>query len=114
MGVLDTFTVLAEPNRREILEVLREDEASVGQLVDHLGLSQPAVSKHLRILRESGMVSVRPQGQQRMYGLETAPLEELDEWLEPYRRRWSRALDRLDTHLSVTRRPDVGIEGDQP
>ena len=49
-----------------------------------------------------------------MYGLETAPLEELDEWLEPYRRRWSRALDRLDTHLSVTRRPDVGIEGDQP
>jgi DNA-binding transcriptional ArsR family regulator len=101
--VLDTFAVLAEPHRRAILNRLREGDASVGQLVDHSGLSQPAVSKHLRILREAGLVIARPDRQRRVYQLELEPLREVDDWLTPYRRRWSGALDRLDAHLSATR-----------
>ena len=99
----DTFTVLAEPRRREILDVLRGGETSVGELVDHLGMSQPAVSKHLKVLRDAGMVEVRPQGPQRLYRLDPAPLRELDDWLVPYRRHWSTALDRLDRHLEGKR-----------
>jgi DNA-binding transcriptional ArsR family regulator len=101
--MLDTFTVLAEPRRREILDVLRGGETSVGELVDHLGMTQPAVSKHLRVLRDAGMVEVRPKGPQRLYRLDPAPLRELDEWLAPYRRHWSAALDRLDRHLEGKR-----------
>jgi DNA-binding transcriptional ArsR family regulator len=103
--VLDTFAVLAEPHRREILNRLREGEASVGQLVDHSGLSQPAVSKHLRILREAGLVVARPERQRRVYQLDVKPLREVDAWLLPYRRQWSAALDRLDDHLAATRPP---------
>ena len=98
------FEVLAEPNRREILNVLRDGEASVGELVDHLGLSQPGVSKHLRVLREAGMVVARVDRQQRLYRLDLAPLRELDAWLEPYRRHWTVTLDRLDDHLARKRR----------
>lgn len=97
------FAVLAEPNRREILSVLRDGEASVGELVAHLGLSQPGVSKHLRVLREAGMVVARVDRQQRLYRLDVAPLRELDAWLEPYRRHWTANLDRLDAHLERTR-----------
>lgn len=102
------FDVLAEPNRREILGVLREGEACVGELVERLRLSQPAVSKHLRVLREAGMVVARAERQQRIYRLEPGPLQELDEWLEPYRSHWSGALDRLDGHLAATRRAEPG------
>ncbi|HET6772988.1 MAG TPA: metalloregulator ArsR/SmtB family transcription factor [Acidimicrobiales bacterium] len=94
-----SFAVLAEPTRREILDLLRDGERPVGELVDRLDLSQPAVSKHLRVLREAGMVEVRPEAQRRLYRLRLEPLVEIDEWLAPYRRMWSRSLDHLDKHL---------------
>jgi DNA-binding transcriptional ArsR family regulator len=93
------FTVLAEPARRDILDLLRERERSVGDLVAALPLSQPGVSKHLRVLREAGLVEVRPEAQRRIYGLRPEPLAELDAWLEPYRQLWSRRLDALERHL---------------
>jgi DNA-binding transcriptional ArsR family regulator len=93
------FAVLAEPRRREILDLLRDGERPVGDLVDHLDLSQPAVSKHLRVLRDAGLVEVRPDAQRRLYRLRPDPLAELDAWLAPYRRLWVRSLDKLDQHL---------------
>src|SRR2546429_1238702 len=81
-----TFDVLAEPARRDILDLLREGERSVGELVDRLALSQPGVSKHLRVLRDAGLVVVRPDAQRRWYGLRAEPLAEIDAWLGPYRR----------------------------
>jgi DNA-binding transcriptional ArsR family regulator len=94
-----SFAVLAEPTRREILDLLRDGERPVGDLVDRLGLSQPAVSKHLRVLRRAGLVEVRPDAQRRLYRLRAAPLAEIDEWLAPYRRLWGRSLDTLERHL---------------
>jgi DNA-binding transcriptional ArsR family regulator len=94
-----TFTVLAEPSRRRILDLLRERERSVGELVEATALSQPGVSKHLRVLREAGLVDVRPDAQRRFYGLRPEPLAEIDAWLAPYRRLWSRRLDALERHL---------------
>ena len=94
-----SFAVLAEPTRREILDLLRDGERPVGELVDRLGVSQPAVSKHLRVLRDAGLVEVRPEAQRRLYRLRTQPLSEIDEWLAPYRRLWARSLDQLDEHL---------------
>lgn len=95
----DAFAVLAEPNRRRILEELRGSERSVGELVGGLGLAQPAVSKHLKVLRETGFVSCRTAAQQRIYRLEPQPLRELDAWLAPYRRLWTEHLDALERHL---------------
>ena len=97
--VATTFEVLAEPSRRRILDLLRAEERSVGQLVDQLALSQPAVSKHLRVLREAGLVTVRVDAQRRCYRLRLDPLRELDDWLAPYRRLWSDSLDALERHL---------------
>ncbi len=94
-----TFEVLAEPTRRRILDLLRQRERPVGELVEHLALSQPGVSKHLRVLREAGLVEVRHDAQRRWYGLRVEPLVEVDEWLEPYRRLWARRLDALERHL---------------
>ncbi|MFC0548908.1 ArsR/SmtB family transcription factor [Kutzneria chonburiensis] len=94
-----TFEVLAEPSRRRILDLLRDEERSVGQLVDQLTLSQPAVSKHLRVLREAGLVTVRVDAQRRCYRLRLDPLRELDDWLAPYRRLWADSLDALERHL---------------
>jgi|SRR5215207_7370827 len=94
-----TFEVLAEATRRRILDLLRERERSVGELVEHLGLSQPGVSKHLRVLRETGLVEVRSEGQRRLYDLRAEPLVEVDAWLEPYRRFWAGHLDALEEHL---------------
>src|SRR5881227_63576 len=91
--------VLAEPHRRQILDVLRQGEQPVGTLVAQLGSSQPLVSKHLRVLREAGLVDVRPHGQRRLYRLRTEPLVELDAWLESYRQMWNGSLDRLEAHL---------------
>lgn len=99
MGTQDVIEVLAEPNRRRILDLLRDGERPVGELVAALGLSQPAVSKHLRVLREAGLVTVRTDAQKRVYRIRPAPLAELDAWLEPYRRLWSASLDRLERHL---------------
>ena len=93
------FTAIAEPARRRILELLRERERSVNELVQGLELSQPGVSKHLRVLREAGLVRVRPDGRRRWYGLRAEPLAELDEWLAPYREHWGGRLDALEQHL---------------
>jgi DNA-binding transcriptional ArsR family regulator len=97
--VAATFDVLAEPARRDILDLLREGERSVGELVERLSLSQPGVSKHLRVLRDAGLVVVRPDAQRRWYGLRAEPLAEIDAWLGPYRRYWSGRLDALERHL---------------
>jgi len=94
-----TFEVLAEPNRRQILDLLRGGERSVGELVDGLAISQPAVSKHLRVLREAGLVVVRVDAQRRQYRLRPEPLAEVDAWLAPYRRFWSGRLDALERYL---------------
>jgi DNA-binding transcriptional ArsR family regulator len=97
------FRALAEPHRVEILDLLRGGEQPVGHLVDRLGLSQPAVSKHLRVLREAGLVQSRIDAQRRLYRVRAEPLAELDEWLEPYRRLWEQRLDRLEQHLDRRR-----------
>ena len=93
---------IAEPTRRRILDAVRTEERSVTELVERLGMSQPGVSRHLRILRNAGLVTVRPDAQRRLYGLRSEPLRELDEWLEPYRTEWSTRLDALSRHLERT------------
>ncbi len=97
--MVTTFDALADPTRRHILDLLLERPRHVGELVDQLGISQPGVSKHLRVLREVGLVSVRVDAQRRFYELRTEPLEELDKWLEAYRHVWEERFDRLDTYL---------------
>lgn len=98
------FEVLAEPKRRDILDLLRSGERPVGDLVERLNLSQPAVSKHLRVLRDAGLVDVRADAQRRLYRISSQPLEKLDEWLEPYRQFWTTHLDRLESHLDTRRK----------
>ena len=93
------WAALAEPRRREILEVLRDGPRPVGELVEQTGLSQPGTSKHLRVLREAGLVRVQRDAQRRVYALEPAPLAELDAWLAPYRRMWKESFDALERHL---------------
>jgi DNA-binding transcriptional ArsR family regulator len=97
---VETFEVLAEPNRRRILDLLLV-ERPVGDLVEGTGLSQPAVSKHLRVLRDAGLVEVRPVAQRRLYRVRPEPLMALDEWLAPYRALWSGRLDALAAHLDA-------------
>jgi DNA-binding transcriptional ArsR family regulator len=96
---VDTFAVLAEPTRRRILEVLRGADANVGDLVGALAVSQPTMSKHLKVLREAGFVSCRTAAQQRIYRIEPDRFAELDDWLRPYRRLWTEHLDALARHL---------------
>jgi DNA-binding transcriptional ArsR family regulator len=93
------FAALAEPSRLRILDLLRERERSVGEIVENLRLSQPGVSKHLRVLREAGLVEVRVDAQRRLYQLRPEPLAEIDAWLQPYRHFWSGRLDALEAHL---------------
>jgi DNA-binding transcriptional ArsR family regulator len=93
------FEVLAEPNRRRILDLLLAEERPVGDLVDALAVSQPAVSKHLRVLREAGLVESRTDAQRRIYRVRTEPLQSIDVWLAPYRARWTTSLDDLERHL---------------
>ena len=95
------FDVLAEPNRRRILDLLRADERPVGDLVDALALSQPAVSKHLRVLRDAGLVDVRSDAQRRLYRVRAEPLRAVDDLLEPYRVLWAARLDDLERHLDA-------------
>ena len=101
---MDAFTVISEPARRMILAELRRGPRNVGALVSRLGMTQPAVSKHLLVLREAGLVSRRGEAQQRIYYLEAEPLREVDAWLEPYRVLWTRHLDALERHLDSRRR----------
>lgn len=96
---MNPFEALAEPNRRRILDLLRAGERPAGDLVDALAISQPGVSKHLRTLREAGLVEARAQGQQRLYRLAPAKLAEIDAWIAPYRRLWAGRLDALEAHL---------------
>ena len=101
-----TFDVLAEPTRRRILDLLRDDERPVNELVSTLKVSQPGVSKHLRVLREAGLVEARVAEQRRLYRLRPGPLHEIDAWLEPYRRTWNTSLDKLTAHLDEMAREE--------
>ena len=94
-----TWSALADPHRRALLELLLDRPRPVGELVERLELSQPSTSKHLRVLREAGLVEARPEGRSRWYGLRAEPLAEVSEWLEPYRAYWSGRLDALERHL---------------
>lgn len=100
-----TFEVLAEPRRRHLLDLLLAAERPVGELVTATRMSQPLVSKHLRVLREAGLVQARTDAQRRIYSVRSEPLQELDEWLEPYRQLWSERLDALGRHLDRRARP---------
>jgi DNA-binding transcriptional ArsR family regulator len=105
--MMTAFAVVAEPTRRRILDLLLAGELPVGGLVSVLAISQPAVSRHLRVLREAGLVRSRTDAQRRLYSVNAAPLAELDAWLEPYRRLWAGSLDRLSAHLdSMPSEPD--------
>ncbi|TMG34539.1 MAG: winged helix-turn-helix transcriptional regulator [Chloroflexi bacterium] len=95
----EILSALAEPNRRQIVELLRRKPRAVGEIADRLGLRQPQVSKHLRVLSEAGLVQVRPLAQQRIYRLRAQPLKELDDWLAPYRRTWEERFEQFDDVL---------------
>lgn len=101
LAVLD---VIAEPTRRRILDAVRDGERSVGELVDLVALGQPGVSRHLKVLRDAGLVEVRKDAQRRLYRLRPEPLQELDAWLEPYRAHWAARLDGLERHLERSAR----------
>jgi DNA-binding transcriptional ArsR family regulator len=97
--MLSIFDCLADPHRRQILDLLREGERSAGTLVTAIGISQPGLSKHLRLLREAGLVNARADGQRRIYALRPQGLAALEAWLGPYRRFWTERLQDLQTHL---------------
>jgi len=101
-GVESVFEIIAEPNRRAILSLLVSSQQSVGEIERRLRMSQPAVSKHLRVLREAGFVESTVDAQRRLYRLKPEPLQELDEWLAQFRRFWSAHLDALERHLDRT------------
>ena len=93
------FEIIAEPNRRAILSLLVSSQQSVGEIESRLGMTQPAVSKHLRVLREAGFVESTVDAQRRLYRLKTGPFQEVDAWLDPFRRFWSAHVDALERHL---------------
>ena len=99
---LEILEVIAEPTRRRILDAVRDSECSVNDLVDRVGMHQPGVSRHLKVLRDAGLVEVRRDAQRRMYRLRPEPLMVLDAWLEPYRAHWAGRLDELERHLKRT------------
>jgi len=99
---MEIFTALADPIRRDILALLRRGEQPAGTLVETLDLPQPNVSKHLKALREAGLVTIRIDGPRRLYSLDPRPLAELDDWLAPYREFWANRLDALGDHLDRT------------
>jgi DNA-binding transcriptional ArsR family regulator len=104
------FDVLGEPARRRILDLLLERPRLVGELTEELGLSQPGTSKHLRVLREAGLVRVRRDAQRRWYELRPEPLAEIDAWLAPYRWLWDERLDALERHLDTMPDPPAGSD----
>ena len=97
----DGFTVITDPSRRQILDLLLTDERDVNELVVELGVAQPNVSKHLRVLRDAGLVDARVEGPRRVYRLTNAPLSDVEAWLAPHRARWGRSLDALERHLDT-------------
>jgi DNA-binding transcriptional ArsR family regulator len=97
--VTTLFEIVAEPHRRRMLDLLRDGDRLVGRLASELDLAQPTVSKHLKALRDAGLVIVIPDANRRWYRLRPEPLRELDAWLEPYRRAWAQRLDDLESHL---------------
>lgn len=101
---MDVHAAVADPTRRRILERLLDGETAAGELAAAFAVSRPAVSRHLRVLRETGLVRVRVDGKRRLYALEPEPLAELDAWLDPYRRFWAQRLDALDTEIRRGRR----------
>ena len=101
---MEALAALADPTRRELLRLLVDGERSAGELADPFPVSRPAISRHLRVLREAGLVRARTDGKRRLYGLDPRPLRELDDWLEPYRELWARRLDALDTEIARGRR----------
>lgn len=102
-NTVDTvFTMVAEPNRRAILSLLLDSEQSVGEIERQLGMPQPTVSKHLRVLREAGVVEATVDAQRRVYRIKPEPLQHLDAWLGPFRRLWIRHVDALERHLDAT------------
>jgi DNA-binding transcriptional ArsR family regulator len=103
--VESAFTVVAEPNRRAILNLLLASERSVGELESELDLSQPSVSKHLRVLKDAGFVESRVEAQRRLYRLRPEPLMELDAWLSPFRKFWTKHIDALERHLDDMDKP---------
>ncbi|MGA2519357.1 MAG: metalloregulator ArsR/SmtB family transcription factor [Acidimicrobiales bacterium] len=105
---MTAFEVLAEPTRRRIMDLLRDREQAVGDLVSAVAVSQPAVSKHLRVLRDAGLVECRVDAQRRLYRTLPGPLREIDDWLAPYRSMWSSGLDALERHLDSRAGPTPG------
>ncbi len=99
------FAIIAEPSRRAILSLLASADRSVGEIERQLGMTQPAVSKHLRLLREAGFVEAQIDAQRRVYRLTPEPLKEVDDWLTPFRRFWSAHLDALERHLDRMNQP---------
>ena len=109
------WSALADSHRRAMLELIRrEGGCTVGTLSERLGISQPATSKHLRVLRQAGMVQVHKAGSRRIYTVEPRALARLDAWLEPYRRLWNDSLDALGDHLDTTGRPDSAVHSGDP
>lgn len=102
---LTVLDAIAEPTRRRILDAVRDGERSVTELVAAVGMNQPGVSRHLKVLRDAGLVEVRRDAQRRLYRLRAEPLRELDEWLEPYRAELAGRLDSLERHLDRTAHP---------
>ena len=102
------WAVLGEGHRRDLLDLLRERPRVVSELVEALHLSQPTVSKHLRVLGEAGFVRVAPEGQRRIYAIDATPLAELDAWLGPYRALWNASLDALSRRLDTNAPPRPG------
>lgn len=108
------FAIVAEPNRRAILSFLLSSERSVGEIERELGLPQPSVSKHLRVLKDAGLVESRIEAQRRLYQLRPEPLMELDAWLSPFRRFWSKHVDALERHLDrMERQSPIAPTGDK-
>ena len=108
----DAFNAVAEPRRRQILDVLAGGERSVGDLVDRLGLAQPQVSKHLRVLREVGLVRVRDAGRQRLYQLDSRPLQSIADWLRPFERAMSERFDLMDDVIRELKAQEENDDGD--
>ena len=109
---MSVYEVIVEPKRRQILDMLLERPHIVSELVEALGISQPGVSRHLRVLREAGLVRVRQDAQMRRYELEAEPLKEIDRWLEDYRRQWAERFDRLDDYMEKLQNKEAGDESE--
>lgn len=105
MSAASVLDVVAEPTRQRILEAVRDGERSVSELVEIVGMHQPGVSRHLKVLRDAGLVEVRQDAQRRLYRIRVEPFRELDAWLEPYRALWVHRLDALERHLAHTATP---------